>query len=365
MGLKSENINCCKENDALHKLFKTSQYPYKGKLTSLKLFHVFLNLFTWLQVSSLSFWHHFVEKHDYISISSSPELWATEKLYRGECVSAGGLEGLRGLWGLGDGHGVGVCRHAVCCLRCFCNESLSLWLKGSSGGRHSTSSIQERLTDCATVWGRMSLMPCCRPFFKLSDITSTGRLGAGSTSRSSSSSSSSVILSSISWSFLCAASISMQELSVSSRNREEEVCGKVVFLDVVQDCGAAGQACCADGGEQLFAPDQSHSVLVLKFEGATSASNINLLFLALHPSSSALLLCFLRHLVSQLLLETVAVCTSSIILEGPRSKSGRLVGPEKEYMAGRQLSSLLEGAGWCMLAQSIKCFWRATRVSSY
>lgn len=109
-------------------------------------------------------------------------------------------------------------------------------------------------------------------------------------------------------------------------------------------------------------------------------------------SSSALLLCFLRHLVSQLLwnrgtenacvglrnksifqikpklsdkcgenkqtnkqivhcasvtylLETVAVCTSSIILEGPRSKSGRLVGPEKEYMAGRQLSSLLGGAG--------------------
>lgn len=45
------------------------------------------------------------------------------------------------------------------------------------------------------------------------------------------------------------------------------------------------------------------------------------------------------------LLETVAVCTSSIILEGPRSKSGRLVGPEKEYMAGRQLSSLLGGAG--------------------
>lgn len=67
------------------------------KLTSLKLFHIFLNLFTWLQVSSLSFWHHFVEKHYYISISSSPELWATEKLYREECVSAGGLEGLRGL----------------------------------------------------------------------------------------------------------------------------------------------------------------------------------------------------------------------------------------------------------------------------
>lgn len=145
MGLKSENINYCQENDALHKLFKTSQYPYIDKLTSLKLFHIFLNLFTLLRVSSLSLWHHFVEKHYYISISSSPELWATEKLYRGECVSAGGLEVLRGL---GDGHGVGVCRHTVCCLRCFCNESLSLWLKGSSGGRHSTSSIQERLLKC-------------------------------------------------------------------------------------------------------------------------------------------------------------------------------------------------------------------------
>lgn len=357
MGLKSENINYCKANDEFHKVFKTSQYSYQdANWPAPKLFWVLFNLLLGY-VSSLSLWHHFVEKHYYISMSSSPELWATEKPYRGACVSAGGLEELSGLWGLGEGHGVGDCRHAVCCLRCFCNESLSLWLKGSSGGRHNTNSIQERLTDWATVWGRMSLMPCCRPFFKLSDITSTGRLGAGSTSRSSSSSSSSVILSSISWSFLWAASISMQELSVSRRNREEEVCGKVKLFDVVQGFGGAGLACCADWGLQLFAVGQSQWALVLKFsEGATSASNINLLFLALHPSSSALLLCFLRHLVSQLLLETVALCMCSLIPEGPRSKSGRLVGPENEYMAGRHLSSLLEGAEWCMVVQSIKWF---------
>lgn len=127
--------NCSK----LHNILIKTNWPAWSCSTS------FLNLFTLLRVSSLSLWHHFVEKHYYISISSSPELWATEKLYRGECVSAGGLEVLRGL---GDGHGVGVCRHTVCCLRCFCNESLSLWLKGSSGGRHSTSSIQERLLKC-------------------------------------------------------------------------------------------------------------------------------------------------------------------------------------------------------------------------
>lgn len=44
------------------------------------------------------------------------------------------------------------------------------------------------------------------------------------------------------------------------------------------------------------------------------------------------------------LLETAALCTCSVILEVPMSKSGMLVGPENEYMAGRHLSSLLEGA---------------------
>ena len=75
-------------------------------------------------------------------MSSSPELWATGKLYREECVSAGGLEGL---WGVGDGHGVRGCRDTVCCLRCFCNEPLRFREKGSSGGRHNTSSMQEWL----------------------------------------------------------------------------------------------------------------------------------------------------------------------------------------------------------------------------
>lgn len=84
-------------------------------------------------------------KHLYISMSSSPELWATGKLYREECVSAGGLEGLRGQWGVGDGHGVGGCRDTVCCLRCFCNEPFRFRQKGSSGGRHNTNSMQEWL----------------------------------------------------------------------------------------------------------------------------------------------------------------------------------------------------------------------------
>lgn len=87
-----------------------------------------------------------VIKHFYISMSSSPG-----KLHREECVSAGGLEGLRGLWGLGDGHGVWGCRDTVCCLRCFCNGPFRFRQKGSSGGRHNTNSMQEWLLK---VWGR-------------------------------------------------------------------------------------------------------------------------------------------------------------------------------------------------------------------
>lgn len=294
-------------------------------------------------------------KHHYISMSSSPELWATGKLYKGECVSAGRQEGLSGLWGVGDGQGVEGCRGPVCCLRCFCNESFSLRQKGSSGGRHNTNSMQDWLTDWATVWGRMSLMPCCRPSFKLSEITSTGRLGAGSTSRSSSSSSSSVILCSISWSFLWAASISMQELSSLVSGRQGlGCCGKVSSWGAGQGCGSGGLACCLDRGAQLFAVDQSWWGLAVEFsEISTSASSINLLLLAMHPSSSTLLLCFLRHRVSQLL-ESVALCKWPDVLVGSSSNSGRLVGPENEYMAGRNPSSLLEGADWCMVVQLMK-----------
>ncbi len=60
--------------------------------------------------------------------------------------------------------------------------------------KRSNNKIRGTYTDWATVWGRMSLMPRCRPSFKLSEITNTGRLGAGSTSRSSSSSSSSSVI---------------------------------------------------------------------------------------------------------------------------------------------------------------------------
>lgn len=98
-------------------------------------------------------------------------------------------------------------------------------------------------------------------------------------------------LSSISWSFLWAASTSMQEPSVSGRERERlEGCGKVIGCGkvklwvAVQGCGGAGLACCEDRGGQLLAGGHSWGVLVFEFsEMSTSASSINLLLLALHP----------------------------------------------------------------------------------
>lgn len=123
-----------------------------NKPTSLKFKVLYSLLCDYL--SSLSFYFGLTFKaikHYYISMSSSPELWATGKLYRGECVSGGGLEGPRELWGEGDGQGVGGCRDAVCCLRCFCNDPFNFREKGSSGGRHRTNSMQEWLLK---VWGK-------------------------------------------------------------------------------------------------------------------------------------------------------------------------------------------------------------------
>lgn len=78
----------------------------------------------------------------YSSMSSSPEPCATGTLSRGE--SPGGLVGLRGLWGVGEGQGVWSCRHTVC-LRWRCRESFSFRDTASSGGRHTTNSMQEWL----------------------------------------------------------------------------------------------------------------------------------------------------------------------------------------------------------------------------
>lgn len=69
-----------------------------------------------------------------------------------------------------------------------------MFLISSFNIKHSNNKIRITYTDWATVCGRMSLMPRCRPSFRLSEITSTGRLGAGSTSKSSSSSSSSSVI---------------------------------------------------------------------------------------------------------------------------------------------------------------------------
>lgn len=49
------------------------------------------------------------------------------------------------------------------------------------------------------------------------------------------------------------------------------------------------------------------------------------------------------------LLESVPLCRCPDVLGGPRSNSGRLVGPENGYMAGRNPTPLLVGAEWCMV----------------
>lgn len=50
------------------------------------------------------------------------------------------------------------------------------------------------------------------------------------------------------------------------------------------------------------------------------------------------------------LLECV-LCAWWDVLGCPRSNTGRLVGPENEYMAGRKPTSLLAGAEWCIVVQ--------------
>ncbi len=80
----------------------------------------------------------------YNSMSSSPEL-RSAGLLKSE-LKVCSLGAVNWGWGGGlqiGGTGVGVCR---LCLRCrFCKESFSLWVRGSSGGRHNTNSIQEQL----------------------------------------------------------------------------------------------------------------------------------------------------------------------------------------------------------------------------
>lgn len=239
-------------------------------------------------------------------------------------------------------------------------------------------------------------------------------------------------LSSISWSFLWAASTSMQEPSVSGRERERlEGCGKVIGCGkvklwvAVQGCGGAGLACCEDRGGQLLAGGHSWGVLVFEFsEMSTSASSINLLLLALHPlrkkkkfttlvfdcsmhwhmldaffylliiNSPPVLpeasslpaavgqrqMCYNRSVANvylihdcihynpkpsaTYLLESVALCRWPDVLGGPRSNSGRLVGPENEYMSGRRPTSLLVAADWWKV-QAMKWFWRDTPVENY
>lgn len=235
-------------------------------------------------------------------MSSSPELRAEGLLNRGlkvcslvavNCGSGGGL--------LAVGMGVGVCLLTDSCFRCcFCRESFSLWVRGSSGGRHSTSSIQEWFIDCATVWGRMSPIPLCSPSLKLSDITSTGLRWAGSTSNSSSLSSSKVILSSISCSLLWAASTSMPDPSgwTLGSGEGEAVKGRPI-------CSSLGLVCSWTKlvSDEGVVKSTDHLRLTLGLGcSATSApsSPISFCLFGLQLPSSVLLLCFLLHLLSQL-----------------------------------------------------------------
>lgn len=229
-------------------------------------------------------------------------------------------------------------------------------------------------------------------------------------------------LSSISWSFLCAASISMHELSVSDRGTAVVAWSCSVWWH----CGGAGP------GGQLIGGGQSTWVTIVEVsEMSTSVSTMSLLLLALHAlreektnwsgghplvstwhflafadakvkkerkkrntvcctySSSTLLLFFLRHLASQLLpyrKDQVRTINGNTVTDGsislrqssydtkvdahlfdtcvvlcrwwdalglPRSNSGRLVGPENEYMLGRKPTSLLAGAEWCIAVRRI------------
>lgn len=80
----------------------------------------------------------------YSSMSSSPALWAPAPglQYRGEYVSPGVFVGVRELRGA---LGLGGCLLVICCFLCLCRESFSRRAIATSGGRHTTSSIQEWL----------------------------------------------------------------------------------------------------------------------------------------------------------------------------------------------------------------------------
>lgn len=90
----------------------------------------------------------------------------------------------------------------------------------------------------------------------------------------------SAYLFSISWSLLCAASISMLELSVAGRDGEEEGRG-VRLWGAGQGCGGVWVASWVHKGGQLFGA--GHSGLLEMCEMSNSVSAVNLLLLARHP----------------------------------------------------------------------------------
>lgn len=238
------------------------------------------------------------------------------------------LELRRSLWGDGEGQGVGGS-----CLHALWTESFTQWLNGSSGGRHSTSSMHEWLTDWATVCGRMSLIPLCSPSFRLSDSTSTGLRGHTSTSRSRSESESSsrVILSSISRSLCWAASISIHTAGL--------------FV-LVQAGGVSVRAGLRAGGghadEQLSALSPSTDGWGAQLSHSAPCGCMRRRRLALHTLSSPRRRFFLRHLISHEAGKSLLFGFGGINW-GPRSNSSGLEGTQKGS------AIWLTGAEWCIM----------------
>lgn len=135
-------------------------------------------------------------------------------------------------------------------------------------------------------------------------------------------------LSSISWSFLWAASISMQELSISGWGGTERVCRKFWFSGKTTGAKCPDLSCCEanSGGGQQFAEGQSTRGLLHEFP---VKSIVNLLFLALHAlwkRFGKFTHNFIMHVLSNdLYLEIVTYSSSTLFRFFRRHRASQLL----------------------------------------